>query len=450
MQKEALLLNFKTKPLFIAIFLHIFLYADEHYIQEPILNSQVYINVDGNIENEPIVFVHGLGDEASTIWRDSILKLKGNYYVITFDLPGFGKSSKENVEYTPEKYAQILDFLVSKFLENRDFYLVGHSMGGAISLKYAMLHQWRLKKLFIIDSAGILHKDAYGEFMIKTQVNKIVDSDKKGKLNSQISKLATDIASSLSSILPKDLSSVVRDERYRDKLLNSPTSIAALGLITENWFDIYKIKTPTLILWGEKDEVTPLRSGYVLNSLLDNSKLYTIKYAGHVPILNNKNEYFSYLDEFLKKEIKKEKKEYKSSELIREISNKRGELKDCSYKSLKIKNSNNITLFNCNIEKLIVENSNVNIINSNIISKDRALIVSNSNIEITSSSIKAQTAIESLNSKLDIAGTKIEGYKSAITSLGENEIIFSLTTILSPNTKRIFHKKEIMKNNQKY
>ncbi|RXI28246.1 hypothetical protein CRU89_02210 [Aliarcobacter trophiarum] len=450
MQKEALLLNFKIKSLFISILFLSFLYADEYYIQEPILNSQVYINVDGNIENEPIVFVHGLGDEASTIWQESILKLKDNYYVISFDLPGFGKSSKENVEYTPEKYAQILDFLVSKFLENREFYLVGHSMGGAISLKYTMLYQERVKKLMLIDSAGVLHKDAYGEFMIKTQVGKMVDSNKKSELNSQISKLATDITSSLSSILPKDLSSVVRDERYRDKFLNSPTSIAALGLITEDWFDIYKIKTPTFILWGENDEVTPLRSGYVLNFLLDNSELYTIKYAGHVPILNNKEEYFSYLDEFFVKELKKSELEYKNSEIIREISNKKGELKDCSYKSLKIKNSNNLTLFNCNIEKLIVENSNVNIINSNIISNDKALIVSNSNIEITSSNIKAQTAIESLNSKLDIAGTKIEGYKSAITSLGENEIIFSLTTILSPNTKQVFHKKESMKNNQKY
>jgi pimeloyl-ACP methyl ester carboxylesterase len=97
MQKELLLLSYKIKYIFVIFFLFSKIFADEFYIQEPVLNSQVYINVDGNIENEPIVFVHGLGDEASTIWQETILKLKDNYYVITFDLPGFGKSSKDNV-----------------------------------------------------------------------------------------------------------------------------------------------------------------------------------------------------------------------------------------------------------------------------------------------------------------------------------------------------------------
>ncbi len=104
--------------------------------------------------------------------KRTIHKLKDNYYVITFDLPGFGKSSKDNVEYTPERSAQVLDFLVSKFLDNRQFYLVGHSMGGAISLRSATLHQDKIKKLFVIDSAGILHKDSYGEFMIKIKLVK--------------------------------------------------------------------------------------------------------------------------------------------------------------------------------------------------------------------------------------------------------------------------------------
>ena len=220
MQKELLLLSYKIKYIFVIFFLFSKIFADEFYIQEPVLNSQVYINVDGNIENEPIVFVHGLGDEASTIWQETIHKLKDNYYVITFDLPGFGKSSKDNVEYTPEKYAQVLDFLVSKFLDNRQFYLVGHSMGGAISLKYATLHQDKIKKLFVIDSAGILHKDSYGEFMIKNQVSKMVDENSRSELNGQISQFATNITNSLATILPKDLSSVVRDERIRTKFLN--------------------------------------------------------------------------------------------------------------------------------------------------------------------------------------------------------------------------------------
>ncbi|WP_026803011.1 alpha/beta fold hydrolase [Aliarcobacter lanthieri] len=445
------MLNYKIRYFFILFFLFSNLFSKEFYIQESILNSQVYINIDGNIENEPIIFVHGLGDEASTIWHESVNKLKDKYYIITFDLPGFGKSSKENVEYTPEKYAKILDFLVSKFLNNREFYLVGHSMGAAITLKYATLYQEKLKKLFIIDSAGVLHKDAYGDFLLKSQINKIVDENKKSTLNNQISQIASNISSNLTSILPKDLSGVVRDETIRKKFLNTPKSIAALGLMTENWFDLYKIKTPTIILWGEDDNVTPLRTGYVLNYLLENSKLNIIKNSGHVPIIDSKDEYFKYLNDFLEQDILKEEKSYKSTNnLNRELRNNKGLLKDCSYKYLKIVDSNNLYLQNCNIQKLVVENSNIYIIDSKIGESDIAINSYNSNISITSSTIKADVGISINASKFDLAGVKIEATKKAIVSENENEIIFSLVTVKSSINSKIFHKKVVMKDKEEY
>ncbi|RBQ28017.1 hypothetical protein CRU91_11395 [Aliarcobacter vitoriensis] len=451
MQREILLLNYKIKYVFILLLCFSTLLAEEFYIQEPILNSQVYINIVGDEEKEPIIFVHGLGDEASTIWQESIEKLKNEYYIITFDLPGFGKSSKENVEYTPEKYAQVLDFLVSKFLNNREFYLVGHSMGGAISLKYATMYQDKIKKLFIIDSAGVLHKDAYGEFMLKAQINKIVDENNKSGLNSQISQFASNITSSITTILPKDLSGMVRDETIRKKILNTPNSIAALGLITENWFDIYKIKTPTMILWGENDNITPLRTGYILNYLLENSKLYIIKNSGHVPIIESKDEYFNYLNIFLTQDIVKEETTFKPMNNInRELNNNKGLLKNCSYKYLKIVNSNNLYLQNCNIEKLVVENSNIYIIDSQIGGNDTAITSYNSQINITSSIIKSDNGIRISASKLDLAGVKIESKNRAIISESENEIIFSLVTIKSGITSKIFHKKESMKHKQEY
>lgn len=444
------MLNFKIKSIFILFFCVSTLFADELYIQEPVLNSQVYINIQGDKKKEPIIFVHGLGDEASTIWKSSIDKLKNNYYVITFDLPGFGKSSKDNAEYTPERYAQILDFIVSKYLDNREFYLVGHSMGAAISLKYAMKYPNKLKKLMIIDSAGILQKDAYGEFIIKTQINKIVDENKKSSLNNQISQLASNITSSLTEILPKDLGEVVRDETIRKKVLSTPTSIAALGVMTEDWFDLYKIKTPTMILWGENDKITPLRSGYVLNYLLKNSNLNIIKNSGHVPIIDSREIYFSFLDKFLTQDIVKVEKIYRKTSVNRQLKNNKGILKDCNYKYLKIVDSNNLYLYNCNIEKLVVENSNIYIIDSNIGQSKMAIDSFNSTLNITSSSIKGDIGVNINTSKLDLAAVKIDSTINAILTKGYNELIFSLVTLKSPITNKTFHKKVIIKNKEKY
>ncbi|MCT7909459.1 alpha/beta hydrolase [Arcobacter lacus] len=435
--------------LFLLIFIH-YLYAEEFFIDEPILDSNIYINIEGDEKKDAIVFVHGLGDEASTIWKNSIEKLKNDYYVITFDLPGFGKSSKANVEYTPEKYAEVLDFIVSKYLNEKKFYLVGHSMGGAISLKYAIKYPNKLKKLMVIDSAGILQKDAYGEFIVKTQINKIVDENKKSALNNQISQLASNITSSLTEILPKDLGEVVRDETIRKKVLSAPTSIAALGVVTEDWFDLYKIKTPTMILWGENDQVTPLRSAYVLNYLLGNSELNIIKNSGHVPIIYSEDEYFQYLDKFLIEDIVQTEKRYAQATQNRELKNNKGILRDCAYKYLKIVNSNNLYLYNCNIEYLNVENSNIYIVDSEIGNSKVAINSYNSTLNITSTVIKGEVGISTTASKLDLAGVKIDSTINAILSKGENEIIFSLVNIKSPITNKVFHKKVIMKNKEKY
>ena len=438
----------------ITLFLILFissLSADTFYIDEPILKSKMYMEIHGNKNNETIVFVHGLGDEASTIWKDSVDRLKENYQVIIFDLPGFGKSSKSSAEYTPEKYALVLDYIVSKYV-NKPFYLVGHSMGGAISIKYTTLFQNKVKKLFLIDSAGVLHRDAYGQFLIKMGVDKFVDAKESDFLNTKITNLVSKVSNGLSKMVPNDLHGIVRTEFLRQNIFQeNPTPIAAVGLVTEVLFEVSKIKVPTLILWGEDDDVAPLRTGYVLNKLIKNSQLEIIKNSGHVPILDSREIYLSYLDKFLNEEIQKKekpKKEFvnKDEEIIQE----NGKKIDCNFKSLKIIDSKNIQLHNCNLEKLIVENSTVWLVDSNINSDDIAINTINSSLNITSSDIKGRVAIESNNSKLDLAATNLVSSEISILSRRINQVIFSLTTLRGPITNKVFHKKVTMQDNNKF
>ena len=428
-----------------------YLSANTFYIDEPILNSKMYMEIHGDKNNETVVFVHGLGDEASTIWKDSVNSLKENYHVIIFDLPGFGKSSKSSAEYTPEKYALVLDYIVSKYV-NKPFYLIGHSMGGAISIKYTTLFENKVKKLFLINSAGILHRDAYGEFLIKVGVDKFVDAKESDFLNTKITNLVSKVTNGLNKIVQVDLHTIVRNDELRQITFQSnPTAIAAVGLITEVFFEVGKIKVPTLILWGEYDDVVPLRVGYILNKLIKNSSLEIIENSGHVPILDSKDIYLSYLDKFLNEDIeKKEKIQTKIDSKDEEIILRNNAKIDCNFKSLKITDSKNIQLHNCNLEKLVIRNSTVSLIDSNINSNNVAISVTNSSLNITSSDIKGRIAIESNGSKLDIAGTNLTSSEISILSRGINQIIFSLTTLRGPITTKVFHKKVTMQNNNKF
>src|SRR5262245_10596481 len=95
---------------------------DLHYISEG----------DGPVA----VLVHGLGGFAES-WRRTATALRSHFRVIAFDLPGFGQSSKPNRPYTISFFHQVLE----EFLETlgvEKVRLVGHSLGGAVALAYAM------------------------------------------------------------------------------------------------------------------------------------------------------------------------------------------------------------------------------------------------------------------------------------------------------------------------
>ena len=437
---------------FIAIFIFTISIAnaDISFIDEPILNSNMYVETHGNPDNEVVVFVHGLGDEASTIWESSIDKLKEEYFVITFDLPGFGKSSKQSAEYTPSKYALVVDYIVSQYT-NKPFYLVGHSMGGAISLKYTQLYESKVKKLFLIDAAGILHKDAYSSFLIKTGIDKFFKVEEPSYINNKMSDLFSNISNGLNKLMPPNLDDAVKKDYLRDSLFQSnPTAIAAVGLVTETFFNIEKIKTPTLILWGERDEIAPLRTGYVLNKLMPNSTLKIIEGSGHVPIIDSSSIYLDYLDKFLKDDIKKEPKEFNKvvSNSV-ELRYQNNLIFDCNSKSIKIINSKNVQLKNCNLESLYIQDSTVSIIDSNINSKGTALKVINSKINITATDISGKIAIDTFGSNLDLAAVNITSSEVSILSRRTNKIIFTLTTLRGPISNKVLHRKIVMQDNNK-
>ena len=424
--------------------------ADISFVEEPVFNSNMYVQTYGNPNNEVVVFVHGLGDEASTIWESSIDKLKEEYFIITFDLPGFGKSSKQSAEYTPSKYALLVDYIVSQYT-NKPFYLVGHSMGGAISLKYTQLYELKVKKLFLIDAAGILHKDAYSYFLIKTGIDKFFNVEEPTYINNKMSDLFSNITNGLNKLMPPNLDSVVKKDYLRDSLFQSnPTAIAAIGLVTETFFNLEKIKTPTHILWGEKDEVAPLRTGYVLNKLITNSTLKIIEGSGHVPITDSSSIYLDYLYKFLKDEIEKEPKEFNKvvSNSV-ELRYQNNLIFECNSKSIKIINSKNVQLKNCNLESLYIQDSTVSIINSNIDSKGIALKILNSNVNITATDIKGKIAIDTFGSNLDLAAVNITSSEVSILSKRTNKIVFTLTTLRGPITNKVLHRKIEMNDNNK-
>src|SRR5512139_3132742 len=102
-------------------------------------------------KGEPIVFSHGWLDNGS-VWKPQADALARDHTVVLYDLRGHGKSEKPQDDYSIQTMANDLGALV-KSLNLNKVTLVGFSMGGAVSLVYALANPEKVSRLALIGSA---------------------------------------------------------------------------------------------------------------------------------------------------------------------------------------------------------------------------------------------------------------------------------------------------------
>ena len=107
----------------------------------------------------PLLCVHG--GAANSHWFDFVAAgFSADYHVRALDLRGHGDSQwADPPVYSFDRYASDLAEVVEK-LDLRDFVLVGHSMGGMVSLVYSATHPGRVGKLVLVDTTMQLSKEA--------------------------------------------------------------------------------------------------------------------------------------------------------------------------------------------------------------------------------------------------------------------------------------------------
>ncbi|GAA0380216.1 alpha/beta fold hydrolase [Paenibacillus motobuensis] len=107
----------------------------------------------GNPANPPLLLIHGM-TATSLMWSANIAEWCRDYYVYCIDVPGdFGKSTLLKPLSSKEAAAKwLLELTQGLHLEK--FHLLGHSMGGFISLNFAVVHSERVRSLTLLAPAG--------------------------------------------------------------------------------------------------------------------------------------------------------------------------------------------------------------------------------------------------------------------------------------------------------
>lgn len=229
-----------------------------------VIVDSLLTNYQQNGQGKVIVFVHGWGSNLAT-FKDLSQQLSQHYNVIALDLPGFGTTAPPPTAWGLDDYALFIHKFLLKINAADIYTLIGHSNGGAILIRAIAKDILKAEKLVLLSSAGIRNDQ---------------------QLRKALLRYAAKVAKIAIKPLPKSARLKLRKQAYK--------SIGSDLFVAEHLQETFKkvvgadvlsdaatLILPALLVYGDKDTITPVKYGEKFAARIPNSKLEIIPGAGH-------------------------------------------------------------------------------------------------------------------------------------------------------------------------
>lgn len=242
---------------------------------------ELYFEESG--EGDPIIFVHGWMEDYS-MWSSQIEYFSREHRVIAYDQRGHGRSDKPEKGYSIRTLSDDL-YSFTQNLNIERFTLIGHSMGGMTAMVFALDHPEKISRLILIGTDAkstlslrimlwtLLHVLPYSTFAEGSDIKYFKPSEK-------MKKEATERALRT----PK----YAAYECFKEFCTNYDIRDRVSG-----------IKVPTLIIVGDKDNLTPIKLSQYMNRQIKGSKLIIIPDSKHMPMIEKPEKVNAIIDEFI-------------------------------------------------------------------------------------------------------------------------------------------------------
>ncbi len=214
---------------------------------------------------KPMLILHGWPSSSEKWVALAELLAQKNIMAIIPDLPGFGKTTQPKEAWNLDRYVDwVLEFSTKVPELAHGFYLLGHSFGGALAVKYTVKYNQSVEKLFLVSAAAVRKKTF------------------KKSLAYQISKIVK-----VFSFLP--YYELFRKAAYKF-IIRKSDYIYQQGVMRESYlkvisddlsFYVSSLKVPTVIIWGDKDASTSIEEANFIKQKISRSTLITIPGGGH-------------------------------------------------------------------------------------------------------------------------------------------------------------------------
>lgn len=223
-------------------------------------------------ENAPVLtMLHGWGANIELVRPLGERMAALGYRVVMFDLPGFGLTPPPPEAWTVFDYAAcVVDALHALNIETT--HLFGHSFGGRLSLILGADYPPTVDKIVLADAAGIRPPVALTVRARTAAYKSIRDGLNRIGLRGLSDRLRESYAARYGSADFNAAGGVMRE-----------TFVKVVNQDLRGW--AARISAPTLLLWGDRDEDTPISAGREMERLIPDAGLVVFEGAGHYSYL---------------------------------------------------------------------------------------------------------------------------------------------------------------------
>ncbi|WP_207515530.1 alpha/beta fold hydrolase [Longitalea luteola] len=241
---------------------------------------------------QPVVLIHGFSEDG-TVWENQVEYLKSKFQLIIPDLPGSGQSPMNGADWSMEYFAECIRSILDK--ENiTKTSMIGHSMGGYITLAFAEQYPDRLH------SFGLFHSTAFADSEEKKTARRrgieFIQQNGAAKF------LEQSIPNLFSEITKK------RQPELVQKILARYTNFVGQSLV--NYYQAMMVRPdrtqvlknfsgPVLFIMGKHDTAVPYEQGMQQSYMPGLSYIHTLEHSGHMGMWEEPELSNVFLEEFL-------------------------------------------------------------------------------------------------------------------------------------------------------
>ncbi len=252
-----------------------------------------------------LVLLHGIAGTSST-WDEVLPALARGHTVLAPDLLGHGASGKPQGDYSLGAYANAVRDLLEALGLKRGT-LVGHSLGGGVSLQFAYQFPERCERLVLVSSGGlgrevhaVLRAAALPGAEVVLPWLCVAGRNSVGRLVHALGSLGLRASADLEETWRSFVS--LEEPGARRAFLHTVRGIIDLGGQRVSAHDRLYLaeELPTLIVWGEQDPLIPVEHGRQAHARIPGSRLEVFGGAGHFPHRDQPLRFVETLRDFVK------------------------------------------------------------------------------------------------------------------------------------------------------